>query len=174
MRFGISLSVLVLALMSCGSRKPLATVAQLDLERYSGVWYEIERLPNSFEEGLSCVQAAYSLNADGSIIVENHGYGEDGWEKVKGKALRKDNSKPGEIKVTFFWPFYGDYYVLDLDKDYQYALVGAPSRKYLWILARQPDLPESRISALKQKAQALGFETGLMERISHECPYEEE
>ena len=167
MRLPISLSLLLLALVSCRSPKPLATVPNLDLERYSGRWYEIERLPNSFEKGLSCVQARYSLKGDGSIGVENTGYGKDGWKKVSGKALRKDPSRPGEIKVTFFWPFYGDYYVIDLDPDYHYALVGSPSRKYLWILARRPQLPEERIQALKQKAEALGFDTAAMEGLEY-------
>ena len=167
MRLPISLSLLLLGLFSCHSPKPLATVPNLDLERYSGRWYEIERLPNSFEKGLSCVQARYSLKADGTIGVENSGYGKDGWEKVSGKALRKDPAKPGEIKVTFFWPFYGDYYVIDLDPDYHYALVGSPSRKYLWILAREPQLPEEQIQALKQKAEALGFDTAAMEGLEY-------
>lgn len=165
---------MLLFLSACSGSKPLATVVELDLQRYAGVWYEIERLPNSFEKGLSCVQASYALNPDGSIVVENHGYGPKGWKKVKGSAVQKEFEKPGEIKVTFYWPFYGDYFILELDKEYQYALVGSPSRKYLWILARQPEMPEERIMALKQKAQSLGFDTSTMERISHQCPDEEE
>ncbi len=173
MRLQFFLPLLFLA--ACSSNKPLSTVDQVDLAKYAGNWYEIERLPNSFEEGLFCVQATYILNADGSsILVENSGYGEDGWERIKGKAIRRDASKPGEIKVSFFWPFYGDYFVMELGDDYEYALVGSPTRNYLWILSRTETLDESIVSDLKQKAEAAGFDTSSMIRVSHDCPSEEE
>lgn len=161
-----------LLLAACSSNKPLATVEEVDIDKYAGAWYEIERLPNSFEEGLQCVQAVYSIREDGDIQVENFGYGKDGWEKVTGKAVRRDTSKPGEIKVSFFWPFYGDYFILALDPDYQYVLVGSPSRDYLWILSRDKTLEECIISELKAKARSKGFDTSKMIRIDHDCPQE--
>lgn len=170
----LSISIISTLLLSCGSNPPLATVEEVDLEKYQGVWYEIARLPIRQEEGLSCVQAAYRLNEDGTIEVVNHGYGEDGWESVEGTAIQPDPEIPGQLKVTFFWPFYGDYYIIELDDEYQYTLVGSPSREYLWILARTDSLDEPIIEQLSASAQAKGFDTSKFIFTEHGCPMEEE
>lgn len=159
-----------LGLSACKSEAPLSTVNEVDLERYAGTWYEIARLPISQEEGLSCVRATYTLKENGEIEVLNEGYHEaDGWEDAKGVAVQPDTSKPGQLRVSFFRPFYGDYYIIELANDYSYALVGSPSRKYLWILARSTDIDSSVIETLTASADEKGFETSKFIFTKHDC-----
>ncbi len=120
------------------------TVKQLDLERYLGTWYEIARFDHRFERGLVGVTANYSLRDDGKIKVVNEGYKKtlDGKHDVAvGKAKTTDD--PGRLKVSFFWIFYADYLVLELGENYQWALIGSTSDKYLWILSRTPILDDA-------------------------------
>jgi apolipoprotein D and lipocalin family protein len=153
--------------------KPLLTVPGVDLEKYSGKWYEIARLPNSFEKGLFCVTAEYSLRDDGKINVLNSGRKENNPLKIKtarGKAKIPDKNEPGRLKVTFFWPFYGDYYIYHLDKEnYQYALVGDPSRKYMWVLARNPHMNDSLYSELLAIARKNGFAVEDLMKVPQDC-----
>ena len=116
---------------------PLPTVAHVDLERYSGQWHEIARYENRFEEGCVGATADYALEED-YVKVVNRCYGDDGKliDQAKGKANVVDGSGNAKLRVTFFWPFYGDYWVIMLADDYRYSVVGDPERKYLWILAR--------------------------------------
>ena len=90
-------------------------------------------------------------------------------KSITGKAWVPDKEYPGRLKVRFFWPFTGNYYIIDLADDYSYALVGDPSRKFLWILARSNSLPSGVVQQLKVKAQSLGFDTSLMVQIDHNC-----
>ncbi|WP_439182387.1 lipocalin family protein [Carboxylicivirga taeanensis] len=154
------LALVLMVSYSCQAPRELSTVASVNFERYAGTWYEIARLPNRFEEGLDRVSATYTLKSDGDIEVLNQGYDESGNVKAStGKAYLPDEGKPGRLKVQFFWPFAGDYYIIELDEAYNYALVGTPSRKYLWILAREKQLPQDRINYLVELAQERGFET---------------
>ncbi len=138
---------------------PLPTVASVDLARYAGSWYEITKLPNRFQK--QCVadtQAEYRLDGD-TVRVINRCRTEDGKiDDIKGRAKVVPDSGNAKLKVTFFWPFYGDYWVLALDPDYREVLVGAPDRKYAWVLSRTPTMPQERVDALLQRAQALGFD----------------
>lgn len=168
------LSIIFTGLISCSSPEPLSTVEEVDLNRYTGVWYEIARLPISQEEGLKCVTASYAIEEDGDIQVVNRGFGPDGWEKAEGVAVQPDTSKPGQLRVSFFRPFYGDYYIIELDDEYKYVLVGAPSRKYLWILSRSEQLDSDIINRLSQIAESKGFDTSKFIFTEHDCPYEEE
>lgn len=121
----------------------LNTVDNLDLARYQGTWYEIARLPNSFERNLESVTATYTIKQNGKIEVINQGYKSGAKRKsIKGVAWVPKEDYPGRLKVRFFWPFSGDYYVIAIDKDYKYALVGSPTRKFLWILAKEPTISE--------------------------------
>ncbi len=150
----------------------LPVVGEVDLEKYSGTWYEIARLPNSFEKGLKCVTATYRLREDGKIEVINRGHktGKPGKiSKIKGVARVPDRNQPAKIKVTFFWPFSGDYYIIELDKDYRYALVGEPSRKYLWILARDKVLESTIYESLLKKAGEMGFDSKSVIRTDQNC-----
>jgi len=140
----------------------LAVVDMVDLNRYAGTWFEIARLPNSFEKGLKCVTATYSLLGNGKIEVVNQGINalkKNKEERIRGIAYIPDKAVPTKIKVRFFWPFSGDYWILDLDKEnYQYALIGEPSRKYLWILSRTKAMDPSIYNRLIDKARENGFD----------------
>ncbi len=137
----------------------LSPVSGFELDRYLGRWYEIARLDHSFERGLNRVTADYSLRDDGGVKVINRGYSpRDGrWQEAEGRAYFVKSPDLGFLKVSFFGPFYGSYVILELDSNYQYALVAGPSRSYLWILARTPQLPPDVITALTAKARAMGF-----------------
>jgi apolipoprotein D and lipocalin family protein len=159
---------LLLLLSVCGCKYTpdgVSVVEGLDAGRYLGTWYEIARIDNTFERGLTQVNAAYSLNADGSIRVVNRGFDprQGQWKQAVGKARFVSGADRGCLKVSFFGPFYGGYNILELDKkDYSYALVCGNNRSYLWILARQPKLPEPILAALTQKASGWGFDTNAL------------
>ena len=122
---------------------PLETVPYVDLNRYTGVWYEIARYPNSFQEGCVGSRATYSLRDDGKISVLNECYDRsfDGrLRSAQGKAWIIDKASNAKLKVSFFWPFSGDYWIIDLGSDYEYAVIGHPKRTYLWILSRTKTL----------------------------------
>jgi len=130
----------------CGAfYPPLDVVEKVDLDRYSGRWYEIARYPNSFERGCVGVTADYTPRADGRIQVVNTCFESslDGPSReIRGSARVADKTTNAKLKVTFFWPFEADYWIIDLDEDYQYAVVGEPSRSFLWILSRTPQMDE--------------------------------
>jgi apolipoprotein D and lipocalin family protein len=159
---------------SCSSSmKTLKTVPAVDLTKYSGKWYEIARLPNSFEKGLICCKAEYGLRDDGKISVKNTGVKESKPGKkssVTGKAWVPDKNEPGRLKVQFFWPFAGGYYIFHLDTvNYQYVLVGNPSRKYLWILARQPQIKDSLYNELVEIARKNEFSVEKLIKVRQDC-----
>ena len=158
--------------LSCKTSQDLPTVEKVDIQKYRGVWYEIARLPNSFEKGLECVTATYTLKDNGKIGVLNKGHfteKENVSKTAKGTAWVPDEEYPGRLKVTFFWPFSGNYYIMALDEDYQYALVGDPSRKYLWILSRTKTLDEAIYSKLMDHAKKNGFPIDQVIRVNQNC-----
>ncbi len=136
-------------------------VQNFSLERYLGTWYEIARLDHSFERGLSHVQAQYSMREDGGVRVINKGYNgkKAAWDSSEGKAYFVGESNVGQLKVSFFGPFYGAYNIIELDPNYQYALVVGPDTDYLWILSRSPELDKEIVQRLLAKASTLGFAT---------------
>lgn len=141
-------AAVVLALAGgCGALyPPLDVVDKVDLDRYSGRWYEIARYPNSFERGCVGVTADYTPRDDGRIEVVNTCFESslDGPSReIRGSARVVDETSNAKLKVTFFWPFEGDYWIIDLDEDYEYAVVGEPSRTFLWILSRTPQMDEA-------------------------------
>lgn len=145
-------------------------VRDFDAHRYLGVWYEIARLDHFFERNLEKVTANYSMRNDGGIMVVNRGFDPkfNEWKKSKGKAYFIYGSNIGRLKVSFFWPLYGGYNIIELDKmNYSYALVCGPNKYYLWILARKPDMEESVKSALIKKAKDLGFNTEKLIFVKH-------
>ena len=141
---------------------PLSAVTTLDVDRYSGTWYEIARLDHSFEEGLSQVTAEYTLNDDGSVKVINRGYNEEKgeWEEAEGRATFVGDSDVGHLKVSFFGPFYGSYVVFGLDDDYTTAYLTSYNRDYLWLMSRTPEVSDEVLEAFKARAEAEGFELG--------------
>ena len=135
------------------------TVQSLDLNRFMGRWYEIARYDHRFEKELTHVSATYSLRKDGKIEVLNEGWKDGELKQIKGKAKQPDPNDPGKLKVSFFLWFYADYYVLEIDPDYQYVLIGSSSDKYLWIMSRDKTIPDTLRDELLQKLQARGYDT---------------
>jgi apolipoprotein D and lipocalin family protein len=154
------------------AQKVPPVVTTVDLNRYKGTWYEIARLPNFFEKKLKCISATYTLREDGKITVQNAGnYISDPQKATssKGVAWVPDKNSPAKLKVQFFWPFSGDYWIMYLDKDYSYVLVGDPSYKYLWILARERKMDETTFKLLIQKAIDSGYDVKSIIRVEHNC-----
>jgi apolipoprotein D and lipocalin family protein len=147
---------------SAYAAEPIPTVPHVDLKRYQGTWYEIARLPLHWENKCaSHVTATYTLRPDGKISVLNQCRRADGTATATlGTAEpATGDSSNSRLKVSFFWPFKGDYWVLALDENYQWALVGTPNLKYLWILSRDPELGTHIIDQLLERSRELGFDT---------------
>jgi len=146
----------------------LKTVENVDVKRYMGTWFEIARFPQRFEKGLVGVTANYTLLPNGNVRVLNTGH-EQGLNgklrTAKGKARVVDAATNAKLKVSFFWPFAGDYWILELGKDYEYAVVGDESRKYLWILSRTPQMDEATYNGLLERAKDKGFDITKLEKV---------
>jgi apolipoprotein D and lipocalin family protein len=164
-------TLLVAALMAACAQIPegVKAVQGFDSGRYLGTWYEIARLDHRFERGLEDVSATYSARADGGIDVLNRGYdvAEGEWREVRGRAKFVGDPGTASLGVSFFGPFYGGYNVVDLDADYQIALVSGPTLSYLWILARRPDPPRAEVERVVRRAAELGFDTGSLIYVPH-------
>jgi apolipoprotein D and lipocalin family protein len=147
-------------LMMAGSEPPLETVRHVDLSRYVGRWFEIARYPNSFERKCDRdVTAEYSIRENGNIRVINACVNRTGRiERSEGTAKVVDASTNAKLKVTFFWPFYGKYWIIGLSDEYEYAVVGEPSRQYLWILSRAPVMPDAVYQRILHQIAASGYE----------------
>jgi apolipoprotein D and lipocalin family protein len=161
----IGVIVAIGKLASAGSKASLQTVSRVDLARYVGRWYEIARYPTRFEEScVSDVTAIYTPLSGGKIEVLNECRKADGQvRRSKGTARVVDENTNAKLKVTFFWPFSGNYWIIDLAPDYSYAVVGEPDRKYLWILSRSPQLTESVYGDIITHVRELGYDpSGLM------------
>ena len=141
-----------------GPKVDNAPVAALDLNRYLGEWYEIARFDHSFERGVEQAKANYTQNADGTIKVVNTGVKAGKQKTAIGKGKTTDT--PGLLRISFFGPFYADYRVMLIDKEYTCALVGSGSADYLWILSRTPGLPEAAKSELLAEARRRGYDMG--------------
>lgn len=140
------------------SNTPLQTVNSVDLNKYLGKWYEIYRLPNWFEDD-DCVTvtAEYGLRDDGGISVLNTCHKASKKEEARGIAKIVEGSSNSKLRVSFFRPFYGDYWILDLASDYSWVLIGEPAGKYFWILARDKKLSPELEESLLVKAEKLGY-----------------
>jgi apolipoprotein D and lipocalin family protein len=171
----VKATVIVSFLMLCGglglalaaAEKPLQTVASVDLQRYLGTWYEIATIPARFQKGCVGVTATYTARPDGRIGVVNRcrKHTLDGEEKsVSGKAWVVDTTTNAKLKVRFFWPFSGSYWIIELDPDYRYAVVGHPGRNYLWILSRGPQMDEVLYATLIEKIATHGYDVNRIVR----------
>lgn len=161
--------ILLLVAFRAYSRKPLETVPKVDVKRYMGTWYEIASFPQRFQKGCSCTMAKYSLNENGTVKVDNSctAYGKK--KQSIGKAKVVDKKTNAKLKVTFFWPFYGKYWIIDLAEDYSYAVVGHPNRKYLWILSRTPQMDELEYRTIVERAKAKGFDITKLKVTDQGC-----
>lgn len=158
--------IFLLLFISCSNQVPMSsidttTVDSLDIDRYLGTWYEIARFPHSFEKGLAGVTATYSFREDGKIRVVNEGFkGSLNGKRSKavGKAKIPDPSRPARLKVSFFLFFYGDYFVLELDEEYQWAMIGSSSPMFFWILSRTPQMDPEIYQMLLDRARERGYD----------------
>lgn len=157
---------LILIISACANSKSMVnteTVKTFEIEKFLGEWYEIARYPHSFEKDLVGVTATYSMREDGKIKVLNQGYknslkGE--LKQAEGKAKIPNKNDPSKLKVSFFWFFYADYLVMELDEEnYQWAIIGSSSPNYLWILSRTPQIDMETYKELLQKIEKRGYDT---------------
>lgn len=146
---------------------PLAVVPSVDLSRYAGTWYEIAKYPNRFQRGCVGATAEYTLLPDGKRVevVNRCREIDTGKERsVRGKARVVDPATNAKLSVTFFWPFSGDYWILAVGTEYEYAVVGTPDREYLWFLARTPAIGDDLYGRLVDLAHGRGFDPARIER----------
>ncbi|KKN29136.1 hypothetical protein LCGC14_0847200 [marine sediment metagenome] len=156
------ISLMTVFLFACtGKPESVTPVKGFDVQQYLGKWYEIARLDHGFEEGLSQVNAEYSLRDDGGIDVINRGYSVEAneWTQAEGKAFFVETPDIGYLKVSFFGPFYGSYIIFGLDKNYQHAYISGPNHDYLWLLSRTPTVSDEVKADFIAKAKAAGFDT---------------
>jgi apolipoprotein D and lipocalin family protein len=163
---------LALLLQGCaalGPKHPIGNNAvpqpakSVEIERYLGRWYEIARYEQGFQKDCDGVTADYSRREEGGIKVLNRCRKPDGKiTDATGKAKVVDTATGAKLKVSFFGPFYGDYWVLDRAEDYSWAIVGEPSGRYLWLLAREANPSPAKVQAQIARAGALGYDTSLL------------
>ena len=157
-------ALIALAAMTAGAQAevPLEAVDKVDLDRYLGKWYEIASYPAWFARNCTGVTAEYSLRDDGKIAVVNScrkGSLDGKLKEAKGRARVVEPETNAKLKVSFFGPFWGDYWIIDLDPDYRWAVVGEPKRKYLWILSRTPALDQETLDGILKRLTASGYGT---------------
>ena len=139
----------------------LQTVSSVVLKKYCGKWYEIASYPQRFQKGCNCTTAEYTLSEKGFVIVENRCNKDsvNGKESyIKGKAFIEKDSGNAKLKVQFFWPFTGKYWIIDLADDYSYAVVSHPNKKYLWILSRTPKMNDTIYQQILSRLKEKGFD----------------
>ena len=155
------IALLSIFFVSCSTKQEtdLQTVKKVDLQRYLGDWYEIARYEHKFQKDCKNVKANYSLKDDKKIQVVNSctKISTNEFKDAKAVAYSVDDTN-SKLKVSFFRPFYGDYWILDLDKDYKYAIIGTPSKEYLWILSRDKTISDEVLNKLLEKITNMGFD----------------
>lgn len=159
----LSLALYGLCATAIGQKVDNSTIVSFDLDQYLGKWYEIARYDHSFERDLVGCTAEYSLRDDGKIKVINGGYLKTlngDYKESVGKARARKNGTPGQLQVSFFGPFYGDYDILELAPDYSYSVVGSSSPKYLWILSRTPQISKTTKDKILRNLRQRGYDTG--------------
>lgn len=147
--------------------QPLQTVPSVDLQKYTGKWYEIASFPQYFQKGCHCTTAKYTLSDMGFIIVENQCNKDSINGKlsyIKGKAFVEAGSGNAKLKVQFFWPFKAKYWIIDLADDYSYAVVSHPNKKYLWILSRTSKMDDLVYQQIISRLKAKGFDLSLLQK----------
>ncbi|MEY8760942.1 lipocalin family protein [Chryseobacterium tongliaoense] len=168
----VSLGILGLVVFnsfSVGIPKGAVAVAHFNPEKYLGRWYEIARFDYKFEKDMDNVTATYSQNPNGTIRVDNKGYNyvKKEWKESIGEARFVKDKTEARLKVSFFKPIWAGYNVIDIDEDYQYALVAGNSLKYLWILSRTTTIPESIRQRFLEKAKKIGYNTDELIWVRH-------
>jgi apolipoprotein D and lipocalin family protein len=140
----------------------LKTVPNVDLKKYAGTWYEIASFPQSFQKGCEYTTAEYTVTDKKYITVENRCLRNGKITSTKGKAFVDENTGNAKLKVQFFWPFKGKYWIIDLAEDYSYAVVSHPNKKYLWILSRTAQINPTVYEGIITRVKAKGFDISLL------------
>jgi apolipoprotein D and lipocalin family protein len=164
---GLTLMGAISSARAASNDSPLETVPKVDLNRYTGRWYEIAKYPNRFERKCdSNVTATYTIRPDGKISVVNSCTTREGkLTQSSGWARIVDQKTGSKLQVTFFWPFFGNYWIIDLGPNYEYAVIGEPSRKYLWILSRTPKMDDMLYAELTNHLADKGYDASKLERM---------
>ncbi len=160
------------AALTAKETPPLETVPRVDLQRYMGKWYEIASFPQRFQKGCHCSMAEYAMTDKGYVSVLNSCRKDSPGGKLsraRGKAFIVEGGGNAKLKVQFFWPFRGDYWIIDLAADYSYAVVGDPSRKYLWILSRRPRMDEALYNEIVDRCAQKGFDVSRLRKTDQSC-----
>lgn len=171
----ILLLVFSFTAVSVGQNNTITTVDSVDLQKYMGTWYEISKIPNSFQDHCEKnTTANYKINDDGDIIVTNSCIDyENEIDEAEGLVKIVDTESNSKLEVSFVsilgWHiFWGDYWILGLDEDYQYAVIGTPSRKYAWILSRSPKMTEGDLETCYKIFEKNGFDRNKFELANQE------
>lgn len=169
MKYLIAFALFLCAMTSHSQSSELRTVPYVDLNRYLGKWYDIASFPQRFQKGCACTSAEYSMNSNGTIKVRNRCM-KDGKEKIsEGRAKVKDKKTNARLSVTFFWPFKGKYWIIDLADDYSYAVVGHPSRDYLWILSRTKTMDDKVYQGILERLRQQGYDLSRLKTTEQNC-----
>lgn len=167
--FFSSLIISGCSIFSSDNYPPLKTVDSVDVQKYIGKWYEIASLPFSRQEGCSCTTAEYEILETGVLKVTNSCMKEGEPAQAVGKAFVVEGTNNAKLRVQFFWPFRGDYWVIDLADDYSYAVVGVPSRKYCWILSRTPSMSDETFAGIIERVKEKGFDVTKFNKTAQNC-----
>jgi apolipoprotein D and lipocalin family protein len=159
----VAVGLLAACVTNDRSEPPVQTVLQVDLKRYAGTWYEIAAFPLFFQrQCIGNTQANYTIESEDRIGVHNQCLTKDGIDKVDGIAEAVAGASNARLRVSFFRPFWADYWVIGLDSEYRWAVVGNPNRRNLWILSRTPRLPQEQLDAALAAARKEGFDLALL------------
>ncbi len=159
--FSFLLAIILLNFLVAKDVQELKTVEYVDIEKYMGLWYEIAKYPNKFQKNCVATTAEYTLLKNGDVQVINRckkGLLDGESNFIKGKAWVFDKKTNTKLKVQFFWPFNGDYWVIDLGKNYEYAVVGEPKRNFLWVLSRIPEMDEKLYDEILMRLEQKGYD----------------
>jgi apolipoprotein D and lipocalin family protein len=161
----------ILGFGACAQKSDLKTVPFVDVKKYAGKWYEIASFPQRFQKGCHCTTAEYTLSDEGYLIVENRCnkdsvHGKQSY--IKGKAFVVEHTGNAQLKVQFFFPFKGKYWIIDLADDYSYAVVSHPNRQYLWILSRTPHMADTTYNGIITRLKNNGFNLAPLQRTVQE------
>ncbi len=150
----------------------LKPVENVDLNRYAGKWYEIASYPQRFQRGCNCTTAEYTITDKGYVTVYNKckkNSPQGKTSSITGKAFPVKGSNNAKLKVQFFWPFRGDYWIIDLADDYSFAVVGTPDRKSLWIVSRKLKIEQEQLNQILSRIKDKQFNLDLLKYTNQDC-----
>lgn len=165
---GLGTASLAMALAACSTVEPMPTVSYVDLERFMGDWYVIANIPTALEKGAHNAVESYRLDDDGSIATTftfRDGSFDGEQKTYRPRGFVRDRSSNAEWGMQFIWPIKADYRIVYLDDEYSVTVIGRNKRDYVWLMARDPAIPEARFQEMKQFIAGLGYDTSRLERV---------